>query len=225
MGDGWGPGELPARSARFFGREREVAELCRLAGRERLLSVVGAPGGGKTRLALEVGAQVAPRFTGGVRFVDLAPVGDPETVAAAVGVALGVPEERGRPLRDVLVEALRRAEPVLVLLDNCEHVIDAAAGVAGDIVAECPPVSFLATSRAPLGASDERLWTVPPLDPAAAAALFVDRAQSVAGGPTLDRFARRPSRRSAPNWTSCRWRSSSPRRGPGCSRRDRSSTG
>jgi predicted ATPase/DNA-binding CsgD family transcriptional regulator len=171
---------------RFFGRAREVADLCRRVGRERLVSLVGAPGSGKTRLAVEVGVQVAPAFGGGVRFVDLAPVGDPELVVAAVGRALGVPEQRGQPMREVLVEALRGAQPVLVLLDNCEHVAEAAAAVSADLLADCPPVSLLTTSRTALRVRDEQLWDVPPLDLVSAVGLFTDRAWSLRGGPSLD---------------------------------------
>jgi predicted ATPase/DNA-binding CsgD family transcriptional regulator len=181
-----GRGVLPERPARFFGRKAEVEELCRLVLDERLLSVVGAPGGGKTRLAVEVGAQVAPAFGGGVRFVELAPIGGPESVVTAVGLALGVPEGPGRPMLDVLTDALQEAGPVLVLLDNCEHVIDGAAALAGHLVTTCPEVSVLTTSRALLGIPGERLWNIPRLELAAAVQLFTDRSQSVAGGPVLD---------------------------------------
>jgi predicted ATPase/DNA-binding NarL/FixJ family response regulator len=178
---------LPAQLARLFGRVGEVAELGRLVERERLLSLVGAPGCGKTRLAVEVGVQVASGFAGGVGFVELAPVGDPESVVAAVGVALGVPEEPGRPLQDVLVEALCDVEPVLVVLDNCEHVVDAAAAIAQHLVTGCPRVSVLATSRAALGVRGERLWSVPALDVVSAVELFRDRARLLAGGVELGR--------------------------------------
>ncbi|HEV7760811.1 MAG TPA: hypothetical protein VGO78_17520, partial [Acidimicrobiales bacterium] len=90
-----GRGVLPERPARFFGRKAEVEELCRLVEGERLLSLVGAPGCGKTRLAIEVAAQVAAAFDGGVRFVELASIGGPESVVTAVGLALGVPEGPG----------------------------------------------------------------------------------------------------------------------------------
>jgi predicted ATPase/DNA-binding CsgD family transcriptional regulator len=190
---GRGRGTLPPRLTRFHGREDEVAELARLVGhgrdhgsdhdRERLTSLVGAPGSGKTRLAVEVATQVAAGFAGGVRFVDLAPVADPASVVAAVGAALGVSEEPGRPMPDVLVDALREAEPVLVLLDNCEQVVDAAAAIARQLVEACPPVSVLATSRAALLVPGERVWAVAPLDLGAAVSLFVDRARCLAGGP------------------------------------------
>jgi predicted ATPase/DNA-binding CsgD family transcriptional regulator len=167
----------------LYGREGEVAELSRLVEHERLTSLVGAPGCGKTRLAIEVATQVAAGFAGGVRFVDLAPIGDPVSVVAAVGAALDVPEEPGRPMQDVLVDALEGVERLLVLLDNCEQVVDAAAAVARHLIEACPPVSILTTSRAALLLPGERVWSLAPLDLGAAVALFVDRAQSMAGGP------------------------------------------
>jgi predicted ATPase/DNA-binding CsgD family transcriptional regulator len=178
-----GRGVLPERSARFFGRKAEVEELCRLVEGERLLSLVGAPGCGKTRLAIEVAAQVASAFDGGVRFVELASIGGPESVVTAVGLALGVPEGPGRSMLDVLTDALREAGPVLVLLDNCEHVLEGAAAWAGHVVTACPEVSVLTTSRAPLGVPGERRWNVPRLDLVAAVQLFTDRARAVSGGP------------------------------------------
>jgi predicted ATPase/DNA-binding CsgD family transcriptional regulator len=177
---------VAARRARLFGRESELAELRELVATERLLTLVGPPGAGKTRLATEVGTQVAPAFPGGVRLVELAPVGDPASVVVTAGRSLGVAEVPGRPQRDVLVEALGEARPTLVVLDNCEHVAAAAAALAADLVGSCPAVSVLATSRTALGAPGERSWSVPPLDRAAAAELFADRARAMVGAPAVD---------------------------------------
>jgi len=178
-------GTVPAQLTRFFGRDAEVAELLRLVDEERLLTLVGAPGCGKTRLAIEVAARLASRVAGGVRFVELAPIGDPVLVAPTVGAALDVAEQPGRPMVDLLVEALGDHDPVLVVLDNCEHVVDAVAALAQRLVAACPAVSVLATSRAALGVRGERAWRVPPLDVAAAVELFEDRARSASGAADL----------------------------------------
>jgi predicted ATPase/DNA-binding CsgD family transcriptional regulator len=193
MGDVGGvPGaaRLPVGLARLFGRDAEVAELLRLVDEERLLTLVGAPGCGKTRLAIEVAAPVAAARGGGVRFVELGPVGDPALVAHAVGAALGAAEQPDRSMADVLVDALYRTDPVLVVLDNCEHVIDAAAALAHRLVVACPPVSVLATSRAALAVPGERVWRVPPLEVAAAVELFEDRALGASGVADLGRADR-----------------------------------
>jgi predicted ATPase/DNA-binding CsgD family transcriptional regulator len=153
---------------------------------ERLLTLVGPPGCGKTRLAIEMAAQVEPRFAGGVRLVELAPICDPGLVAPTVGAALGVPERPGPPMVDILVDALGAADPVLVVLDNGEHLIDAVAALAQRLVAACPSVSVLATSRTALAVRGERAWRVPPLDAAAAVELFEDRARSASGTADLE---------------------------------------
>src|SRR5262245_37942859 len=120
-------GALPEQRTRFFGRTGALDELVGLARHERLLSLVGPPGAGKTRLAVEVAALAAGQFAGGVRFVELAPLGAAAAIASAVGDAADVPEEPGRPMDEVLIEGLAGVEPVLIVLDNCEHVIEAAA--------------------------------------------------------------------------------------------------
>lgn len=177
---------LPVKLTLFVGRRREIAELVRLVDGERLVSLVGPPGCGKTRLGVEVGAQAASHFADGVRFVDLAPIADPASIANTVGIALGISEEAGRPMDDVLIDGLREADPILLLLDNCEHLVDAVAALAQRLVATCPSVRLLTTSRAALGVPGERVWRVPPLSLAAAVELFADRARSASGGSTVE---------------------------------------
>lgn len=168
------PGTL---SMRFFGREAEVAELSALVEESRLVTLVGAPGCGKTRLAIQVGSRLVSEFPGGVWFVDLASVNDPASVAGAVGVALGIDEERDRARADTLTAELADSvEPLLVLLDNCEQVVDAVAELVDSLVAKCPSVRVVATSRAVLGLAVEWVWQVPPLDPSSTERLFVGRA-------------------------------------------------
>jgi predicted ATPase/DNA-binding CsgD family transcriptional regulator len=171
---------LPSQWTRFFGREAELAELSGVVGEARLLSLVGPPGCGKTRLVIEVGSHldhVDRRFAGGVRFVELAPVSDPLLVAGAVAAELTVGEVAGQALDDTLVEALSATgDPLLLLLDNCEHVADTAAELVQRLVTECPAVHVVMTSRAAIGVPGERVWQVRPLDLPAATQLFVDRA-------------------------------------------------
>ena len=176
-----GDGALPAQLTRFFGREAELAELLGSLDHERLVSLVGAPGCGKTRLVVEAAAHLAPSFLGGVRFVELASIADPLALAAAVAEAADVPEEAGRPVDETLVESLRAASPTLLVLDNCEHLVDGVAALVQRLVSACPPLRVMTTSRLALGLPGERVWSLGPLDPDAAAALFADRAQRAAG--------------------------------------------
>ena len=198
----------------FVGREAEAAGLLSLftgtpqAG-PRLVTLTGPGGAGKTRLAVHVaGLLVAPRagapagapapgslFPHGAAFVELAPVADPQLVPAALATALGVPEVAGRSRLESVVAALRNRR-LLLLLDNCEHVVGAVAGVVDAILRASPGVRVLATSREALGVQGEAVWRVPPLsapDPAAdlpperlaqvpAVRLFLDRVAAVRPG-------------------------------------------
>ena len=180
----------PAPFTSFVGREREVAALVGVLRRPdaRLVTLTGPGGVGKTRLAPAVAAGLGDDFPGGVAWVDLAPLADPDLVAATVAQALGVREAGDRPA-ERLAEALRGREPLLVL-DNVEQVVEGAAFVVA-LLAACTSVKALATSREPLRLSPERVVAVPPLavtdsdraadEPAApdAVRLFVDRAQAV----------------------------------------------
>ena len=154
---------LPAQATTFVGRAAELAELrSLLAGRSRLVSIVGPGGIGKSRLALQVAADALTGDGDGVWLVELAPVTDPELVARTVAAVLEVREEFGRPLLDTLVEAVGDRH-LLVVLDNAEHVLGAAAKLAEALVRFCPRVSLLVTSREPLGISGEHVFRVPPL--------------------------------------------------------------
>jgi predicted ATPase/DNA-binding CsgD family transcriptional regulator len=170
---------------RFFGREAEAAELVEVLKQARLVTLAGAPGCGKTRLAIELAERRKRDYPGGIWFVDLAPMGDPELVVDAVAAAGRVPERPGQNRDEVLVEALRGAPATLLLLDNCEHLVDAVAGVADELLASCPAVVVLATSRVPLSIEGEQVWRVPPLEVATAVDLFVDRARLSSGGPSV----------------------------------------
>jgi predicted ATPase/DNA-binding CsgD family transcriptional regulator len=161
---------------RFVGRVPEIAALESVLDGARLVTLVGPPGAGKSRLGVEVADRVGSRFAAGVRFVELAPLTDPRGTAGAIGSALGVAEQPGRPMVDTLAETLVDQE-VLLVLDNCEHLVAEAADVVHRLLAECPSVRVLATSRVRLQLAGEQVWNVRRLDEATAVDLFLDRAR------------------------------------------------
>jgi predicted ATPase len=153
---------LPASLISFVGREQDLAQIARLLDDHRLVTLYGAPGVGKTRLALRVAGEVLPAFEDGVWLVELAALAEPTLVPAAVASALGVRHEGRHPLVEVLVERFRGAE-LLLLLDNCEHLLDACATLANTLLSACPGLWILATSREPLRLTGEVSWSVPSL--------------------------------------------------------------
>src|SRR5829696_3502634 len=163
-----GPGlppqnNLPLQLTSFVGREREVADLEeRLAGEARLLTLIGPGGCGKTRLALSAASRLAAGFEDGVWWVDLAPLSDPDLVAQAVAQALGVREAPGRSPTEAVLEHLEGRKTLLVL-DNCEHLVEACAALADALLRSCPELRVLATSREALGITGEVAWPVPSL--------------------------------------------------------------
>ncbi len=156
------PGNLPTRLTSFIGRERQVAECERLLASTRLLTLTGAGGSGKTRLALELAAGLVGEFSNGIWLIDLTAISDPSLVLPAVALALEVREQPGRALLDTLTEALRDKR-VLLILDNCEHLLDASAQLAEALLGQCPRLRILVTSREPLCVPSEMLLVVPPL--------------------------------------------------------------
>jgi non-specific serine/threonine protein kinase len=188
------PHNLPAHQPQLIGREGEYALLLERLRDPRiaLLTLTGTGGVGKTRLALQLAQDQLAAFSGGVWFVELAALTDPELVVEVTAAALGIQEQANRPLRGMLVEQLRPRTALLVL-DNCEHVVGACARLAVELLAACPSLRILATSREPLRIPAETIWRVPPLaTPGAqsltipdellavpAVRLFVERAQAV----------------------------------------------
>jgi predicted ATPase/class 3 adenylate cyclase len=186
------PQNLPAQVTSFVGREGELAEAARLLAGTRLLTLTGTGGTGKTRLALQLGAALLGVYPDGVWFVDLAPLADAALVPATALAALGTAALPGQPAEARLLEHLRPWR-ALLLLDNCEHVLAAAARLADAVVRHCPGVRVLATSRELLGLAGETAWRVPSLalpppdevldaaalEQAEAVRLFVDRARAV----------------------------------------------
>jgi non-specific serine/threonine protein kinase len=146
----------------FVGRQNEVAEVRRLLGANRLLMLTGPGGCGKTRLALAVSQAAAPQFADGVALVELAPLADPALVPQSVAAALGVHEQPGRSVAEILSDHLRPHQALLVF-DNCEHLVAACAGLAVTLLQACPALRILATSREALQVAGETVWVVPPL--------------------------------------------------------------
>jgi predicted ATPase/DNA-binding CsgD family transcriptional regulator len=190
---------LPSQATSFVGRAAELAELRSLvAGGSRLVTITGPGGIGKSRLALHVAAEALDGAGDGVWLAELAPVADPELVARTVAAVLGIREEPARPMLDTLVEAVGDRH-LLVVLDNAEHVLGAAAKLADAMLRCCPRACLLVTSREPLGIGGEHVFRVPPLpvppadlaDPGRLAAfesvqLFAERAAMRRRGFALD---------------------------------------
>jgi predicted ATPase len=184
------PNNLPAQLSAFIGRGREVAEVRALAQSSRLVTLTGAGGCGKTRLGLQVAAELLDGSGDGVWLVELAAITDQDAVPAALSQALRLAVNPGRPALEALLDALE-PQDVLIVVDNCEHLIGGCAKAAEAIVRRCPRVHLLATSREPLGIGGEVIYRVPSLSlpgpgdsgPLAAGssdavALFADRARA-----------------------------------------------
>jgi predicted ATPase/DNA-binding SARP family transcriptional activator len=190
-------GNLPTRLTSFVGRAHELEELSELLEASRLLTLTGLGGIGKTRLALEVARRSRARFPGGVWWIDVGPVMDPESVFDEVARTLGVIVAAGVEPADAVVRALSRRR-ALLLMDNCEHLAAAVAAAVERILGATTGPQVLATSRTPLGVEHERRWRVPPLslpgesrpetrlDESDAVQLFVERARAVDPSFTLD---------------------------------------
>jgi predicted ATPase/DNA-binding CsgD family transcriptional regulator len=172
--------KVPVGVAAFVGRERERARVTDLVSDARVVTLTGPGGCGKTRLAVEVAGDVASRFSDGACWVDLQGVSEPGLVAPAIGGAVDVHERPGQALTDALAEQLR-ARHLLVVLDNCEHLVEACAELVGWLSSACPRLHVLATSRVPLVVEGEATFEVAPLpvpDPGASAASTVAAADA-----------------------------------------------
>jgi non-specific serine/threonine protein kinase len=187
--------QLPIALTSFVGREVELAEVTRLLGTTRLLTLTGSGGCGKSRLALRVATDLVNAYVDGVWLVELASLNDPQLIAQAVGGALGAPESPSEPMAAVLRRFLK-AKQLLLVLDNCEHLLAGCAALADELLRACPKLTILATSREPLRVGGEITWRVPslPVPPAEielahaqvaasdAVRLFVERASAVQPG-------------------------------------------
>jgi predicted ATPase/DNA-binding CsgD family transcriptional regulator/transcriptional regulator with XRE-family HTH domain len=189
---------LPVQLTSFVGRENELAQIRRLLSTTRLLTLTGPGGIGKTRLALQVVQPDASHPAGSVQFVDLAPLADASLVPQTVASSLGVREQPDCPVVDTLAAAIRDRS-LLLILDNCEHLVRACRELADTLLRACPRLRILSTSRGVLGVSGETIWSVPPLAlpdarsgilddvrQSEAASLFVERARTARPGFALD---------------------------------------
>ena len=182
---------LPVQATSFVGRDKEIRQVKELLGKTRLLTLTGSGGTGKTRLSLQVAADLTEGEGDGVWLAEFAPLSDPGLVPQTVTQALGVREEPGRPITQTLVDFLK-PKSLLLVLDNCEHVLDAAANLCDAILRACPNVRIIASSREGLNVSGETTYRIPPLslpDPKQTATpeslsqyeavrLFIERAQA-----------------------------------------------
>lgn len=157
------PHNLPAEVTSFIGREKEISEALRLLAGVRLLTLTGSGGTGKTRLALRIAHQALTDFPDGAWLVDLAPLSEPEFVPQSVAGTLGIRDEPGAPLTRRIIEALHH-KTLLLILDNCEHLIQAVADLAEALLLACPDIKLLVTSREALGISGETAYRVPSLN-------------------------------------------------------------
>ncbi len=176
---------LPVLRSPFVARGGELDRLGALVAQNRVVTLTGVGGVGKTRLALQGAANLSERFADGIWFVDLAPLEDPRLVVTEVASTLGVRELEGRALMASLVEAIG-SKSLLLILDNCEHLIDAAADVVDGLVGRCPNLKIIATSREPLSVDGEATWRVPSLavdpsdtEPSPASRLLYERIRSI----------------------------------------------
>ncbi len=186
------------KASSFIGRDEEVTDVALLLRSNRLVTLTGPGGTGKTRLAIQIGRSLIPEFSDGVWMVPLAPVRSQETIAQACLDALGLHEQPGRSLEETFIEYLAPGTS-LIVLDNCEHLLGAASLLAVKLLERCPKVKLLVTSREQLRVPGEHVFIVPPLalPPATGTAvadleefdsirLFMERAGAVAGGLALD---------------------------------------
>ncbi|HSR26243.1 MAG TPA: LuxR C-terminal-related transcriptional regulator [Candidatus Eisenbacteria bacterium] len=174
-------GHLPAELSSFVGRRKELTEVRAVLAQARLVTLTGMGGVGKSRLALRTARQYGRVFADGVWLVELAPLSDPGLVPAAVARGLGLVDERSRELEDELADHLA-GRRLLLVVDNCEHVLPATTALVGRLLRASPELRVLATSREPLGLEGEAVYRLAPLTEPEAVTLFQERAQAALPG-------------------------------------------
>lgn len=171
------PNNLPAQLTSFIGREKEIDEIKAALSESRLVTLTGSGGTGKTRLSIETGLQLLPRFSNGVWLVELAPLSDEAQIIPALAQAFGLQELPFNPLKNLVMDYLRDKK-LLLILDNCEHLIAACAKLANDLLHQCAGLKILASSREALGIAGEVAYRTPSLADSESTQLFVDRAHA-----------------------------------------------
>ena len=169
------PNNLPPQLTSFIGREKEKSETTALLTTTRMLTLIGPGGTGKTRLSIQLGEDQLINFKDGVWFVELAPLIDPANIVSTVVVMFGLREVQTIPLLNILTDYLR-GKQLLLILDNCEHLVEASARLADHLLHECPKLKIIASSREALGISGETVYRVPSLADKESTRLFVERA-------------------------------------------------
>jgi len=172
------PNNLPAQLTSFVGREKELEEIKSLLGSARLVTLTGSGGTGKTRLSIEVGAQLLSKFTNGAWLIELAPLSDPAQIIPALAEAFGLQESPFNSLTNLVTDYLRDKK-LLLILDNCEHLIQACARLTDDLLHQCAGLKILASSREALGIAGEVAYRTPSLADSESTSLFVERACAV----------------------------------------------
>ncbi len=171
------PNNLSAQLTSFIGREKEIAEIKAVLNSARLVTLTGSGGTGKTRLSIEVGTQLLPRFSNGVWMIELAPLSDEAQIIPALAHAFGLQELPFNLLADLVTDYLRDKK-LLLILDNCEHLIAACAKLADDLLHQCSGLKILASSREALGIAGEVAYRTPSLADSESTSLFVERAHA-----------------------------------------------
>src|SRR5258705_4366350 len=170
---------LPLQLTRFVGRTAQISDLTRILSENRLVTLTGSGGAGKTRLAVEVAGRIGTEFPDGTKYVDLAPITEPELVSVTTARLLGLPDQPGRSATEAVLRFIADRQMLLVL-DNCEHLLDATAALVVEVLGSCPGVPVAATGREPVGMTGEAIWRVTSLSIAdEAIELFTDRARLV----------------------------------------------
>jgi predicted ATPase/class 3 adenylate cyclase len=168
---------LPIQLTSFVGREKEIAEIMALLNTSRLVTLTGSGGTGKTRLSIEVGTQLLPNFANGVWLIELAPLSDESQIIPALARAFGLQELPFNPLKNLVTDYLRDKK-LLLILDNCEHLIAPCARLADDLLHQCAGLKILASSREALGIAGEVAYRTPSLADSESTSLFVERAHA-----------------------------------------------
>jgi predicted ATPase/class 3 adenylate cyclase len=171
------PNNLPLQLTSFVGREKEISDIKSLLNSARLVTLTGSGGTGKTRLAQEVGAERLSAFANGVWLIELAPLSDEAQIIPALAQVFGLQELPFNPLANLVLDYVRDKK-ILLLLDNCEHLIDACARLADDLLHQCAGLKILASSREALGIAGEVVYRIPSLADSESTQLFVDRARA-----------------------------------------------
>ncbi len=168
---------LPVQLTSFIGREKEMAEIKALLGSARLVTLTGSGGTGKSRLSIEIGKEELPTFANGVWLIELAPLADPSQIIPTMAQVFGLQEHPFSPLATLLMDYLRDKK-ILVILDNCEHLIDTCAKLADDLLHQCAGLKVLASSREALGIAGEVTYHTPSLGNSESTRLFAERAMA-----------------------------------------------